>query len=406
MSPAGRDVATSSDGLGRMPKNILHDVAIVGIGNTRQAKRLPGETATSLATAAAVAALEDAGLTARDVDGVGPPTVVSPFVYEMGLGPVWEGGDRGVLLVLEAAAAIATGQCNVVLIADGNAGQHTDRNSTAPWTRPSNEFVESWGMFTPAHFALVARRHVEVFGTTAEQIASVAATIRNNGHVNPEAVFFDKGPFTPEDVLASRMIADPLHLLDCAMSSEGGSALILTSIERARDLRQRPVRILGGGHDSFGPPYQYPPSFDLRGAADPDTCNGYVGRRAADRAFTMAGLNREDVDVLELYDAVSFEIIRQLEAYRFCPEGEGGLLVSDGAIDIDGKFPVTTDGGLMSFSHPGSGAQSYQRINRSVMQLRGQCPTRQRPGAEVAMCSVAGAGAMRTSVLLLAGDSR
>ena len=130
---------------------------------------------------------------------------------------------------------------------------------------PSNEFVVSTGLFTPAEFALVVRRHMELFGTTEEQMARVAATIRNNGHVNPEAVYFGRGPFSVADVLESRMIADPFRLLDCAMTSEGGVALIVTTAECVWELPDPPVYILGAGLDQMGPPYRHPPAWDVRG---------------------------------------------------------------------------------------------------------------------------------------------
>ena len=110
---------------------------------------------------------------------------------------------------------------DVVLIVTSEAGVYTERASTAPWTRPGHEFVIPWGMFTAAEFALVARRHMHMYGTTPEQLAKVAATIRNNGHVNPEAVYYGRGPFTPDDILASRMVADPFHILDCSTTSRG-----------------------------------------------------------------------------------------------------------------------------------------------------------------------------------------
>ncbi len=113
---------------------------------------------------------------------------------------------------------------------------------------PGHEFVIPWGLFTAAEFALIARRHMHMYGTTPEQLARVAAAIRNNGHANPEAVYYGRGPFTPGDILASRMVADPFHILDCSTTTEGGCALVLTTEERARDLRKPPVAVLGGGH--------------------------------------------------------------------------------------------------------------------------------------------------------------
>jgi len=367
---------------------------IAGIHNTRQARRLEGETSRSLVISAAKAALADAGLTLGDVDGVSAGFGTgAALIYDLRLGPAWQGAQFGIAMVLEAAGAIATGQADVVLIVTAEAGVYTERASTAPWTRPGHEFVIPWGMFTAAEFALIARRHMHLYGTTPEQLARVSATIRNNGHHNPEAVYHGRGPFTPDDILASRMVADPFHILDCSTTSEGGCAIVMTSLDRARDLPKPPVALLGGGVEYFGGSYRFPPTWDLAGRAAPHP-NGLIGQRSADRAFAHAGLTRDDIDVLELYDPFSFEIIRQLEALGFCGPGEGGGFVDDGHIDIDGSHPVTTDGGTMSFSHAGATVQMLQRVIRGVQQVRGECVSGQVPGARVALCTNAGAGAL------------
>jgi len=376
-------------------------VAIAGVCNTVQARALPDHDSTSIALVGALGALADAGVSPREVDGV-VGTDCAQIVLELGLGPCTRRpSSLGIPALLDAAALITTGQCKVVLLAAGGAGVHSDRSSTAPWTRPANELVVGYGMFTAAEFALMARRHMLTYGTTPEQMAAVAAVIRTNGHVNPDAVYFGRGPFSPADILASRMIADPFHLLDCAMTSEGGCALVLARADVARDLPHPPVYVLGGSTDHYGPSYQNPPSFDLRGRDDGRLVNGWVGRAAAERTFAMCGLGPTDVDVCEFYDPFSFEIIRQFEAFGFCGEGEGGDFVLGGTIEVGGRYPVTTDGGLMSFSHAGAQAQMLQRPIRAVQQLRGECPTRQVPGAEVAMCSSGGAGALFTDVALL-----
>jgi acetyl-CoA acetyltransferase len=256
-------------------------------------------------------------------------------------------------------------------------------------------------MFTAAEFALVARRHMHRYGTKPEALATVAATIRNNGHVNPEAVYSGRGPFTPQDILDSRMVADPFHLLDCATTSEGGCALVLTRADLAPDLPTKPVYVLGGNSDAAGPSYRNPPTWELGGNRRPDLVNGTLGRRAAEDAFRSAGLRPDDVDVCELYDPFSFEIIRQLEAFGFCAEGEGGDFVMSGAIEVGGRYPITTDGGTMSYSHAGASTQQLQRVTRSVEQLRGTCATQQVEGAEVALCSNGGSGALFNDVMLL-----
>ncbi len=381
--------------------------AIVGVHNTRQGRRLDGETSRGLALQAIQGALADAGLRLDDVDGVSAGPLSTALIYDLRLGPAWQGVAFGLGMITEAAAAIEHGMVDVVVLVAAQAGEYRDHEATAPWTRPENEFVAPWGMFTAAEFALIARRHMHVYGTTREQLSVVAATIRNNGSRNPEAVYYQRGPFTPDDITASRRIAEPFHLLDCATTSEGGCALVVANVDKV-DSAARPIYVLGSGADFHGPSYQHPPAWDLggrRGGHGGDV-NGVVGKRAADRAFAHAGLRRDDVDVLELYDPFSFEIIRQLEAFGFCGDGEGGPFVADGHIAIDGSHPITTDGGTMSFSHAGSNPQMMQRAIRAVEQLRGQAGDLQVPGAHVALCSNGGAGALFTTVLILGDEPR
>jgi acetyl-CoA acetyltransferase len=382
--------------------------AIVGVHNTRQGRHLVGETSRGLALKAIQGALDDAGLTLDDVDGISASPLSTALIYDLRIGPAWQGVAFGVGMITEAATAIEHGMADVVVLVAAQAGEYRDHEATAPWTRPENEFVAPWGMFTAAEFALIARRHMHVYGTTREQLSIVAATIRNNGSQNPEAVYYQRGPFTPDHITASRPIADPFHLLDCATTSEGGCALVIANLEKVLakvDVASRPIYVLGSGADFHGPSYQHPPAWDIVGRRG-DHVNGVVGRRAAECAFSHAGLRRDDVDVLELYDPFSFEIIRQLEAFGFCGEGEGGPFVADGHIAIGGSHPITTDGGTMSFSHAGSNPQMLQRAIRAVQQLRGQAGNLQVPDAHIALCSNGGAGALFTTVLILGDEPR
>ncbi len=380
-----------------MPKHPLHSVAIVGAHNTRQARQLEGETSMSIALEAVRGALADAGVQHSQVDGAvvrGGMAQLDPrrFIHLIGGRPAWAGNAGwGTLAVLEAAAAIAAGYCETVVVAFGQAGMYTERESTAPWTRPSTEFVECWGLFTAAEFALMARRHMHNYGTKPEHLAEVAATIRNNGHINPEAVMYGRGPYTAQDVLESRMIADPFHLLDCSITTEGGAAMVLTTAERARDLPVQPVYLLGGAVEAQGKEYVMAPVWDRI---------GWVGRWAAQKSFAMAGCRPEDIDVCEFYCPFSFEVIRQFEAFGFCGEGEGGPFVMDGRIGIDGQYPVGTDGGLLAFSHAGT-VPHLQRVIASVQQLRGQCGDRQAPDARIAMATYSGSAALGAEVLIL-----
>ena len=232
---------------------------------------------------------------------------------------------------------------------------------------------------------------MHVYGTP-ESLAEVAATIRNHGAQHPEAVHYGRR-VTREDVLASRWVAEPFHLLDCAINSEGGAGLVLTSAARARALDTTPVYLLGGALERQGMAYVAAPVWDR---------HGLVGRFAAEQAFAQCGLAPGDVDVCEFYDPFSFEIIRQFEAFGFCAEGEGGDFVMDGRIEIGGL--IVTCGGLMSFSHAGT-AQLLQKVIHSTHQLQGRVPVALRvPEASVAMTSNGGAGALFCDVLLLGLD--
>jgi acetyl-CoA acetyltransferase len=382
-----------------MPANPLHGIAIVGAYNTKQARKLDA-TETDLLLDAMRGAVRSAGLSLADVDGIHCSSLARawrPRETAMWLGgrPVWTGtGDVGIPAVLEAALAIASGQCQTALIATAQAGEYVNREETAPWTRPSHEFTECFGLFTAAEFALIARRHMHLYGTRPEDLAEVAATIRNHGALNPEAVMFGRR-VTAADVLASRPIAEPFRLLDCALTSEGGAGLVLTSAERARDLPVRPIWLLGGALDRCGMSYVTPPVWDRYGD---------VGSRAAKLAFSQCGLTPRDVDAAELYDPFSFEVIRQLEAFGFCARGEGGAFVRDGRIAVGGELPVATNGGLLSFSHAGL-AQLLQKPIAAAQQLRGELPAALTvSGAEVAIATNGGAGALFCDVLLLGSE--
>lgn len=394
MSSAQSVKAVRSASLRRGP---YPDVAIVGAYNTVQAKRIPNMTESELVLDAIHGALADAGLTPAAVDGVNVSTWVSRLnprsvVQWFGGRPSWTGTSHpGVEAVLEAAAAIQTGQCETVVIATAQCGEYTDHSSTVSWTRPENEFVECWGLYTAAEFALMAQRHMHLYGTKREALSEVASAIRSNGARHPEAVMYGR-TCTPADVEASRMVADPYRLLDCCITSEGGAAMVLTTAERARDLDATPISILGGALDRQGMSYVTAPIWDKV---------GWVGRRGAKLTFEQCGLGPKDVDFAELYDPFSFEIIRQLEAFGFCGEGEGGDFVMNGRIRVGGELPVATNGGTMSFSHAGV-VQLLQKPLNAVLQLRGELPKELTvPNAKVALATNGGSGALFCDVMAL-----
>ena len=380
-----------------IPESSYNGVAIVGVYNTKQARRLEGHTEQGLILDAIRGTLASAGVGPEAVDGFNISTWVNPLnprhvAHWFGGRPAWTGTSYpGIEAVLEAAAAIATGQCHTALVVAAQCGEYRDPESTISWTRPENEFVECWGLYTAAEFALIAQRHMHLYGTKREALSEVAAAIRMNGARNPDAVHFGR-EVKPADVEASRMVADPFHLLDCCITSEGGAGILLTTEERARDLDVTPIFVLGGGLDRQGMSYVTAPVWDRY---------GWVGRRAAKLSFEQCGLTPKDVDVAEFYDPFSFELIRQFEAFGFCAEGEGGDFVMDGRIRIDGELPIATNGGLLSYSHAGV-VQMLQKPINAALQLRGEladCLTV--PGAKVAMASNGGAGALFCDVMLV-----
>lgn len=382
----------------------LQTVAVAGVGMTRMAKRL--ETTTIEACViAALAAIEDAGLTVDQVDGIaarwpGPGgTVFHPgsadWADQLGLSVRWIGDTypQGVPAALDAAAAIVTGQADVVLVVGGQAGV-LGGGKVASYTRPENEFTEAWGSITQAQFGLVAQQYLHRHRPDRRRLASIAADIRNAGSVNPGAVMTGRGPYTAEDVLASPMVASPFHLLEVCLASEGAAAMVLARADLAAHGPHPVVRLLGGGCEWHGQQYVDPPRYEEVGRILSD---------AARRSFAMADLAPEDLDVLELYDVNVVEVVRQLEVLGFCDEGEGTDLATEAGIGADGKLPINTDGGLMSFAHIGWGAPTI-KIIEAVRQLRGTAPSGQVPGARRAAVTGAGAGAQYNNLLLLGRD--
>jgi len=292
--------------------------------------------------------------------------------------------------VLEAAAAVEAGLCEVAVVGSGRAGPFS-ADGAAPGANMSMEFAEPFGSSVMAQFALVATRHMHEFGTTPEQIAHVAATIRNHGHVNPEAVMFGAGPYTAADVLASPLIATPLHRLDCCLVNEGGAALVITTAERARDLPAQPVPILGGGMEFFQGNYANPPLYrQVRS----------LGREAAARTFGRAGVTADDIDVFSLYDPVSFEVLRQFEMLGLCGEGEGGAFCAGDRLTLAGSCPTNLDGGMLAGSWTGT-AQLTLKVIEAVRQMRGVNGARQVRDAELALATNAGSGAQHLELVLL-----
>jgi acetyl-CoA C-acetyltransferase len=342
----------------------------------------PDKTAYQLHAESARGALDDAGLGIRDVDGlftagVGPVGVLA-VAEHLDLQPrhldsTSIGGSSFVAHVTHAAAALAAGLCDVALITYGSTAS-SDRFAVGTGggfaVDPPDHFAVPFGPTVVASYALVAQRHMHEFGTTSEQLASVAVTMRRHAGLNPAAKFRD--PITVDDVLASRVVSSPLHLLDCCIITDGGGAVVLTRAERARDLKQPPVYVLGGaeacGHTSMG----YRDFTDM------------AARQSGPRALAMAGVAHDDIDLCMIYDSFTITVVTTLENLGFCQKGEGGAFVQEGCIGLGGALPVNPDGGGLSSNHPGM--RGIFLIIEATRQLRGTCGPRQVANCAIALC--------------------
>ena len=375
--------------------------AIAGIGLTEQAKSIDS-TNIEICVRAAMLALEDAGMTIDDVDGIaarwpGPGgTVFGPGAWDwtglFGKPFRWIGDTypQGVPGAMDAAAAVSTGQCDVALVVGGQAGV-LGGPKVASYTRPDNEFVSIWGLLTAAHFALIAQVYLHRFGPDRDRMSAIAAAIRNAGAANPNAVMAGRGPYAPADIAASALIADPFHLLDLCLATEGASAFVVTSPERARDCPNPPAHILGGGSEWHRQQYVDPPRYDEV---------GHVGADAYARTLAMAGLKPADIDVFELYDINTWEVVRQIETLGLCPEGDGVDFLFEQGIGVDGGVPINTDGGLMSFSHTGYGGPNL-KVVEAVRQLRGIAGPGQVADVDHVLVTGAGSGAQYHNSMIL-----
>jgi acetyl-CoA acetyltransferase len=370
-------------------ETVLRDRAcIVGIGETAYCRK-PGSGLgeEALQLRAAVAALADAGLRGRDIDGVlAFPNVGKCEAFAASLGAenlrfaaiVHMGGAAPVASLRLAAMAVASGAANYVLIPAGWNGYSgarvrqtvtTDKHSIPGGAIAWDYYLPQGLTVPPQWYALMARRHMHEYGTTHEQFGAVAVAMRRHAQLNPAAVMHGK-PLTLADYLASPMLADPYRVNDCCLETDGAAACIVTTPERARDLGKRPVYIMGA---AAGQPY---PADEITNRKDFHRVGLSI---AAPEAFAMAGVTPADADFAQIYDCFTFEVIQQIEAAGFCGRGEGGPFVENGAIELSGRLPVNTHGGLLAEAH----SLGIGHIVEAVKQLRGAAGARQVPDAEI-----------------------
>jgi acetyl-CoA acetyltransferase len=365
--------------------------AVVGVGTTAFGK-LPGLTADDLGGWALREALDDAGLTAGDVDGLITSRVSSyeAIAAAHGIQPRWvthlpaEGRMAGVA-VHTALAALATGQCRTVALVYGNDGASagaTYGGGVGEGYGTSASLVAPYGMTSPgAFYAMMLQRHRARYGTTEEQLATVSTTFREHAGLNPGAVM--RKPVSLEDYLASRFVVEPMHLLDYCLINDGGAAMVLTVPVAAPDHPKPPVYVLGAAQSAQLVESDFPPDDFWAGAL------AAVGARA----WAAADRDRADVDALMIYDNFSPNVLFTLEGLGYCAPGEAGEFIQGGRIGLGGELPINTSGGHLSESY----MQGWALAVEAVRQLRGECGPRQ--VADASLIQWACASPIVTSVI-------
>ena len=358
--------------------------AITGIGETEYSKN-SGKSVAALQMEASLKAIADAGLKPTDIDGVIPygnmEMVAEDFITNLGLPDLRYsavtplGGASAVAAIQAAVSAVASGIANNVLIPigrNGSSGQRIGaRAGEMPQFRLIGEFEMPQGNIAPPQlYAHMARRHMELYGTKSEQLAEIAVSTRANAILNDNAVMTK--PMTIEDHQNSRIISDPLRLFDCCLESDGAAAVIVSGSDRAKDLAQKPIYIMGvgEGHPDSPSTITQRPDITTLGTA-----------KAAPRAFGMAGVSHKDIDVAEIYDCFTYIVMCQLEDLGFCKKGEGGDFVSNGRIARGGELPINTHGGLLSQSH----IVGMNHVCELVKQLRSSAGKAQVANAEIGL---------------------
>ena len=370
--------------------DLKRGAAIVGI-NEHITRYSPDKSELQIQGESVIKALEDAGLTKNDVEGL---FTASSSIRNSGLNladyldmyPKYVdnttvGGGSFEFHLSHALTAIAAGRINCAVITYSSlarsGGVSVGTGGVARFGHPRldpspDSFEELYGLTTVGLYAMIAQRHMHLYGTTSEQLAEVAVAIRKHASMNPEALF--RTPITVDDVVNARVISSPLHLLDCCVITDGGGAVVVASPELARNCKQSPVWVLGVGEAL---PHQGAGKRNLMEIA---------AKQSTTPAFDMAGVTHKDIDMAMIYDSFTITVIETLEDLGFCKKGEGGDFVSGGRLEIGGELPINTDGGGLSSNHPGM--RGIFLLLEATRQLRHQFEgtPRQVPNCNIALC--------------------
>jgi acetyl-CoA acetyltransferase len=346
-------------------------VALVGVGESDLGQVPPGTTAVDLMAQATLRALEDCGMRLSDIDAVFSASSALPMAplnlaEYLHLSPRYVdgtqvGGAAFASHVNHARVALEAGACEVALIVHGSTQRSTGRANAAP--QEVDEYEAPYRPLLPiSAYALAASRHMHEFGTTAAHLAEVAVAARTWASPNPKA--WSRQPLTVDDVLASRPVSTPLKVRDCCLVTDGGAAIILVRSDQARGVHREPIFVLGAGEATSHRHISNMPDLTTTAAV-----------QSGARAYAMAQMTASDIDVVQLYDAFTITPILFLEDLGFCPKGDGGPFVEGGKLRLGGDLPLNTNGGGLSYQHPGM--YGLMQLVEAVRQLRGESGARQ-----------------------------
>ena len=346
-------------------------IAIVGVGESDEIGKVPGKSPLQHHAEAAYNALEDAGISIDQVDGLLTAGYSSMVVAEyLGITPTFTdgtnvGGSSFIIHIAHAMAAIRAGYCNVVLVTHGQAGRSARTRAIADAAEPGSQFEAPYGIVNaPAAYSLAASRYMHIYGEdrTRDAMAEIAVSTRKWAQINPKAYMRD--PMTKDDYHNSRWVAWPFHLLDCCIVTDAGGAYVITSADVAKDLKKQPVWVLGAAE-----------SHDHAIISQMPDLTSPISKDTGARAFGMAGVVHSDIDLAMIYDSFTYTVLLTLEDLGFCGKGEGPDFIKSKTLGPGGDFAMNTSGGGLSYTH--SGMYGMFLVVEAVTQLRGEAGDRQ-----------------------------
>ena len=378
--------------------DLSKSVAIVGVAESDEIGRVENKSSLQHHAEAAYNALEDAGLSIKDVDGILSAGFSTLTIAEyLGINPGYTdstavGGSSFIIHIAHAMAAINAGYCEVALVTHGEAGRSARSRAGANASEPGPQFEIPYGYIgAPINYAMACTRYMHEYGEdrTRQAMAEIAVSTRKWALMNPKA--YMKDPMTFDDYHNSRWISWPFHLFDCCLVTDAGGAYVVTSAERARDLKKEPVWVLGAaeGHD-HGILSQMT-----------DLTRTYA-KETGPNALKRAGLTHDDVDLAMIYDSFTYTVLVTLESLGFCGPGEGADFVKDQRTAPGGDFALNTSGGGLSYTH--SGMYGMFLVLEAVRQLRGECGERQLDNPKIALINGTGGSLSSTGTVLLGAD--